>query len=687
MKMNYYNNDNQNKQLSLIPTHSDFRVMALVDPVPPFPGRTLDPPLRSRFQMRRIPNINIMNHEIISSSIPKNTTNMNDNNNVDQHLMSFINCIEQYAMENTSTNNLNTAGGHNRTLLFPGISCLRNVTNLIHTFPNEDPILFIQRYYPIVLSDQKRKILNQRDDMSKVTNKKGTSRTKNDLAKNPNTNAYQHPFWLALQHAKLLPDPEKQHVIQDTRMNSYEMKHIARNCNNPEMADVTFLSTKNKVHNKSVFSIFDSTDKKEETVTISVPCGKNIFDSTTRSSSSFMTTDSSKYVLTGMMQEHYVNRDILLLSLKGNGKTSIAMEFANILGYNVHLFGLYKDMTSRDLLMRRNTDSNTGETIWEASPLVQAALLGDICILDGIDKLSSDTIATLHGLMNDREISLPNGKRLVRYDRYKEIISRITKQKEFNDSNVGIVIDDTIIPIPSTFRIIALGNMDSQQRGNQSSSNSSPLHAKFINETTMSMFSTIILPQPSDQDLLDILKSVDSSYLDDQLKQLLNFHNLLVTDNAYVECGISSSLSIRNLIRIIKLSQKHNSNLSDIISSVLMVQLLPPNQRKIFDSLLVKAGILSPKKPNEKIEFSKKTLDANNTFVIDDDSVYVGKQFVMKQNTNVKHPEMVPSPIFFDIPQHVNTISNLLQEWKIGERAFLLIGNQGVGKVRSITKI
>ena len=38
----------------LLRVHPDFRVIALGLPVPPFPGSTLDPPLRSRFQARVI---------------------------------------------------------------------------------------------------------------------------------------------------------------------------------------------------------------------------------------------------------------------------------------------------------------------------------------------------------------------------------------------------------------------------------------------------------------------------------------------------------------------------------------------------------------------------------------------------------------------------------------------------------
>ena len=36
----------------VVRVHPNFRVIALGVPVPPFPGNPLDPPLRSRFQVR-----------------------------------------------------------------------------------------------------------------------------------------------------------------------------------------------------------------------------------------------------------------------------------------------------------------------------------------------------------------------------------------------------------------------------------------------------------------------------------------------------------------------------------------------------------------------------------------------------------------------------------------------------------
>ena len=43
----------------LVPVSDDFRVIALGLPVPPFPGRTLDPPLRSRFQSRFVDELSV----------------------------------------------------------------------------------------------------------------------------------------------------------------------------------------------------------------------------------------------------------------------------------------------------------------------------------------------------------------------------------------------------------------------------------------------------------------------------------------------------------------------------------------------------------------------------------------------------------------------------------------------------
>ena len=78
------------------------------------------------------------------------------------------------------------------------------------------------------------------------------------------------------------------------------------------------------------------------------------------------------------------------------------------MGYNIEGMLLYKDMTSRDLLLRRVTKKNelaaVQDTAWEYSPLIRAAMDGQIAVLDNIDRLPPTTLATLASLIQDRQV-------------------------------------------------------------------------------------------------------------------------------------------------------------------------------------------------------------------------------------------------------------------------------------------
>lgn len=83
---------------------------------------------------------------------------------------------------------------------------------------------------------------------------------------------------------------------------------------------------------------------------------------------------------------------------------------------------LYQDMTARDFVQQRTTKIN-GDTIWRDSPLVRAAKNGHIAILDGIHRIHNSTISILHRLVHDREVQLYDGTRLIRHDKYDELLS------------------------------------------------------------------------------------------------------------------------------------------------------------------------------------------------------------------------------------------------------------------------
>ena len=55
-------------------------------------------------------------------------------------------------------------------------------------------------------------------------------------------------------------------------------------------------------------------------------------------------------------------------------------KFASFLDYGIQTVYLYKDMSARDLLQQRIT-LNNGDTKWQNSAIVEAALNGDLLVL------------------------------------------------------------------------------------------------------------------------------------------------------------------------------------------------------------------------------------------------------------------------------------------------------------------
>jgi hypothetical protein len=161
----------------------------------------------------------------------------------------------------------------------------------------------------------------------------------------------------------------------------------------------------------------------------------------------FVETPTTRAVLTAMCQEHALGRDVCLVGGKGVGKSRLLQLFARRLGYGdggLEVFPLFREMTPRDLLQRRATDPSDGSTIWADSPLVAAAKRGRVCVLDGVHRLHPDTLASLARLLQDREVELYDGTRLVSAARS-------------GDGGGGGNNDAAVVPIHPAFRVVALG--------------------------------------------------------------------------------------------------------------------------------------------------------------------------------------------------------------------------------------
>lgn len=182
------------------------------------------------------------------------------------------------------------------------------------------------------------------------------------------------------------------------------------------------------------------------TRTLSVPCGP--VGTNWREQFEALLPEQRETV-TGMLMDHATDTDMCVLGGPGSGKTTIVRAFAGILGYAISTVHLFQDMTSRDILQRRGTDID-GNTKWDSTTVIRAAVLGELAILDGTHRLPSDVLAIMQRLCLDRDIELFDGTRLLRWDRYDTIRSK-----------TGLCDDDMAARqtyrIHESFRIIAVG--------------------------------------------------------------------------------------------------------------------------------------------------------------------------------------------------------------------------------------
>ncbi|MGH0118030.1 UNVERIFIED_CONTAM: hypothetical protein FKN15_047035 [Acipenser sinensis] len=157
----------------------------------------------------------------------------------------------------------------------------------------------------------------------------------------------------------------------------------------------------------------------------------------------FIRTPSHDRLLAEMMQSHMV-KDMCLIGGKGSGKSVIAKEFSEMLGYNVEPIMLYQDMTARDVLQQRYTLPN-GDTAWRPSPLVTAAQEGKLVLLDGIHRVNLGTLSVLSRLIHDRELTLYDGTRLLRVDRYESLKEELQLSDEELQKRTGTKADEDIV--------------------------------------------------------------------------------------------------------------------------------------------------------------------------------------------------------------------------------------------------
>jgi len=378
----------------LVKVSDDFTVIALGLPVPQYVGHPLDPPLRSRFQSRDVkaPGFeSLLQHlKTLGPNVPQDTL---------ERLISVAMVLGSQHYQNMDNDSSATSSMMGNVTIPEFPVSIENAIKLLNNFHDAQPRFVLDLLYPWSLlptcEAEQRSLIES---------------------------TYQRFGVLGLGREEEGFDQDEGTVVRQCD-STYRLASIDR------VSPVTARATFEHVSGKRT--------------SVELHCGPYPFEP----AEYFVETSYHVSTLVSMLLAHSVG-DFCMIGSKGVGKSALMRHFGKHLGYSVEYIPLYKDMSSRDLLQRRST-TFSGDTIWENSALVKAAMSGALAVMDGIDTLSFGTMATLQRLIHERETAMPDGRKLLRHSHYDQLQTKYGWSQEQMEKK-------GLLRIAPSFRVVAL---------------------------------------------------------------------------------------------------------------------------------------------------------------------------------------------------------------------------------------
>ena len=317
----------------LLRVHPDFMVVALSLPVPRFPGTTLDPPLRSRFQARAI--------APPPASHRKATLTALTPSSVHDSLASAVDALDALDALHAIKAGGAAGGGGGGDFLLPmcAPATLTSIARLCTTYPNTSVSEYLPRILPHSGSAIELKALLTRFGLDGDGGAGSAYRPVGLLS--PGNSPVMHEY----QYGELQTAAYGE-LVGEGRLALLEW----------DGGDGTRATTPVALGSKSA-SPADK-DSEAELLSRGLEYG------------TLADLSGQSHIVSALLQDHSVGMDACLLGGKGSGKTAIARRFAATLGYTPRTVYCYADLPARDLLQRRGTDIK-GSTIWEDSEAVR----------------------------------------------------------------------------------------------------------------------------------------------------------------------------------------------------------------------------------------------------------------------------------------------------------------------------
>lgn len=373
----------------------------------------------------------------------------------------------------------------------------------------------------------------------------------------------------------------------------------------------------------------------------------------------FVEIDSQSVLLAEIVQTYAV-ADFCLVGTRGSGKTALIVELCRMLNQPLEQITLYKDMSARELIQSRNTKAN-GDTEWMDSSLVKAMRNGWTVALDGLHRLHLSTMSILHRLVHDRELSLFDGSRLIRHDKFDELVELGMTVEELNSKG--------IFRVHPGFRIVALAEPPKLDTSN------------WLSPEVLSVFLFHSVKSLNKTDEVKIISELYGS-IHPAMAKILDLAQELRTKSEKdpILKNFAEALSTRQLLRIAhRLSKYSDDNvcIHDIVQRVFLSKFLPSLPREVLESVLKEHDIVPVRSKSKDV---KVFLDKeNNLLRIGETEARIHPQYLI-------NALKVPETLFYDTPHYVQLLERILQDFNLGYH-LCLIGNQGVGKNKLIDRL
>ncbi|CAJ1427783.1 unnamed protein product [Effrenium voratum] len=188
-----------------------------------------------------------------------------------------------------------------------------------------------------------------------------------------------------------------------------------------------------------------------------------------------------------LAQKDALGQDALLLSSPAERARArmLALAYAELVNSSFEYVGISADTTEADLKQRREIAANSS-VAFSDSPPVRAALQGACLVLDGLERAERNVLPTLNNLLENREMSLEDGRFLVDSQRYDALQPALDTRS-------------ALTPVHRHFRVLALA------------SPCPPFEGRALDPPLRSRFQALLVPPAPAEELAFALQGLEEA--------------------------------------------------------------------------------------------------------------------------------------------------------------------------------